>query len=190
MIPPRRAAALLCCIPLCALATGCSSGSQHSAAAPSSASHRPAASPSSAPPSKAHTVTETVVMGQDPAPAQHPREPEKQHQEHHDAAPTAPASGDTGGSCKVSALNKGSGMPLTVMYCDGTWAKVGKPSSDRLAPLHFDGKEWNYVEADGEGDPSIGEGDPCWDRQKVRAQGAPEEVFEGSYCTSRDHLKH
>lgn len=61
------------------------------------------------------------------------------------------------------------------MYCDGEWATAGADGTDAIGNFHFVDGEWTAIEPDGRTSTTRHR---CHDIDKLREEGAPEEVLE------------
>lgn len=85
---------------------------------------------------------------------------------------------------EAERLSDGYKNPVTlVVYCDGTWAQIGRWGSEPGYPRHWNGREWESVNYDES--RSFGMWPGCWSREKLKSQGASEaalETFMLPYC--------
>lgn len=93
-------------------------------------------------------------------------------------APQAPAAPQAG-SCDPGAFDAVvPGWPnftgTRVGYCDGQWATAGAYQTDWREAFHFEGGRWVRVEPAG----TSYTGFACYDKARLREQGAPQEVTD------------
>lgn len=84
------------------------------------------------------------------------------------------------GSCDASAFDAvvedwPGPLGTVVMYCDGEWATAGADGTDAIGNFHFVDGEWTAIEPDGRTSTTRHR---CHDIDKLRGEGAPEEVLE------------
>lgn len=90
------------------------------------------------------------------------------------AAAAEPAESPTS-PCEWTPAEEGDIGDTISTYCDGQFAVIGKYRSDNVEYLHWDGHDWQPIEHDGR-DPASNF--KCYDYDKVREMGAPEEFVE------------
>lgn len=90
------------------------------------------------------------------------------------ATATATVLADTSERCAPDTVaTAGPASPVTVIYCDGEWAKAGRPQTDHSWILRWQNGGWTQVQPSGEN----ATGFPCYDKAALQQQGIPEELL-------------
>ncbi|MCT1451212.1 hypothetical protein [Corynebacterium sp. p3-SID1194] len=90
------------------------------------------------------------------------------------------------GSCEPEAFDEVvDGWPTPfetiVSFCDGEWAKAAAGGTDDTRGFHFIDGTWTSIKYDGTQEIS---GYPCYDHDRLRKEGAPDELLDHmSECT-------
>nr|VDG63022.1 Uncharacterised protein [Streptococcus thermophilus] len=92
-----------------------------------------------------------------------------------DAAAAADPAGAPTGPCEWTPAEEGQMGDTVSTFCDGQFAAVGKYATDGVSYLHWNGQTWEDIPHDGRDSASNLK---CYDHDKVREMGAPEEFVE------------
>lgn len=92
-----------------------------------------------------------------------------------------------GGSCEKADVIKATQLDkMSVDHCDGSWARVGVDSTDRVSELYFDGSAWRLIPADGRN--TYGMDAPCYDVASLKKKGLPEAIAKKLIqCDAKDY---
>ena len=85
------------------------------------------------------------------------------------------------GSCEPAAFDEvveewPTLMGTAVLFCDGTWATAGQNGTDFIGHFHFTNGQWEVIDYDGRSSVTRHH---CFDHNKLRALGAPNDFLTG-----------
>ncbi|QGU06516.1 hypothetical protein COCCU_02810 [Corynebacterium occultum] len=77
--------------------------------------------------------------------------------------------------CTPEALSRDVDPGLdTVLYCDGQWLRGGRWQTDWVVYAYWESGRWNQYSSHGTSEVT---GYPCYDLERARNDGAPEEIL-------------
>lgn len=97
----------------------------------------------------------------------------EEKQEKTEAAPAEPAK-KAEGPCEWTPMEQGSPGEEVYSFCDGRWAIVGIYATDAVGEFFWNGTEWEALAHDGR---TTMTNHICYDLDRVRGMGAPEEFI-------------